>query len=141
MHHVEFHLPNNPDREGDYVIQCIIDGRRYPERDFRTPSRQDAESRYDELSKELQEWMKTKEGPPPMPDGRLSFTATNTKGETMRFTLNRRRNEYGEFVIRCHQNGERYPDGDYHTDDWDDAVKTLEAMNARIASLNKATAV
>ena len=45
--------------------------------------------------------------------------------KSLSYTLRRRRNEWGEFVIRCYVNGRRYPDGDYFTDDWTDAAQTL----------------
>lgn len=44
------------------------------------------------------------------------------------FTLQRKRNEFGEFVIRCYRDGIRYPLGDYHTDDWEDAKCTLRIL-------------
>lgn len=40
------------------------------------------------------------------------------------YKLEKRRNEYNEYVVRCFKNGERYKEGDYHTEDWDDAHKT-----------------
>jgi hypothetical protein len=46
-----------------------------------------------------------------------------------RVTLRKRRNEWGEYVVRAYdRDGRRYPDGDYFTDDWEDAVNTAEAM-------------
>lgn len=46
-----------------------------------------------------------------------------------RVTVARRRNEYGEFVVRAYdQDGRRYPEADYFTSDRDDAVGTGEAM-------------
>jgi hypothetical protein len=44
------------------------------------------------------------------------------------FTLQRRRNEWGEFVVVAYKDGIRYPDADYHTDDWRDALDTKDAM-------------
>jgi hypothetical protein len=44
------------------------------------------------------------------------------------YTFNGRRNEYGEFVIRCYKEGKRYEAGDYHTNDKADATRTLELM-------------
>jgi hypothetical protein len=46
-----------------------------------------------------------------------------------RVTLRKRRNEWGEYVVRAYdRDGRRYPDGDYFTDDWEDAVNTAETM-------------
>jgi hypothetical protein len=40
-----------------------------------------------------------------------------------------RRNEWGEYVVRVHdQNGKRWPEADYFASDRDDAVRTAEAM-------------
>lgn len=41
----------------------------------------------------------------------------------------RHRNELGEYVVRAYdQDGRRFPQADYHTDDLRDAVATAEAM-------------
>lgn len=45
-----------------------------------------------------------------------------------RFTFNGRKNEYGEYVIKAWCNGKRYEDGDYYTDDYDDAVDTMNLL-------------
>ena len=44
--------------------------------------------------------------------------------------LNKRKNDYGEYRITCYKNGKRYSDGDYFTDDWEDAVGTLRTICA-----------
>lgn len=55
-------------------------------------------------------------------------------GVVTKVTLRKRRNEYREFVIRAYTaDGKRYPDGDYHTDQWDDAESTYHAMLAALA--------
>jgi hypothetical protein len=51
-------------------------------------------------------------------------------------TVPKRKNEWGEFVVRAYdQNGRRYPEADYHTNDRQDAIQTGEAMisNAQTA--------
>ena len=45
------------------------------------------------------------------------------------YRLNTRKNQFGEYVIRCFLDGKRYPDGDYFTDDKQDATDTLNALN------------
>lgn len=44
------------------------------------------------------------------------------------FRLSPRKNEFGEYVIKCYKNSTRYEEGDYFTNDWDDAQNTLLAM-------------
>lgn len=46
--------------------------------------------------------------------------------DSITFRLPTRRNEVGEFVIKCYKNGKRYEAGDYFADDWEDAVGTLK---------------
>jgi len=47
-------------------------------------------------------------------------------------TVSKRKNEYGEFVVRAYDaNGKRLPDADYHTDDKVDAEQTAKAMLER----------
>lgn len=45
------------------------------------------------------------------------------------FTLQKRRNEFGEYQIKSYVNGQRHPDGDYFTEDWDDALGTKTALD------------
>ena len=45
-----------------------------------------------------------------------------------RFTLNSRKNEYDEYVIKAWYNGKRYEEADYYTDDYDDAVGTMNLL-------------
>lgn len=45
-----------------------------------------------------------------------------------KITLRKRRNEFGEYVIRVWVNGKRHPDADYFTNDWDDASGTYKLM-------------
>lgn len=45
-------------------------------------------------------------------------------------TLNKRK-VAGEYVVRVYKNGKRYPDADYFTTDWTDAVNTKAAMEER----------
>jgi hypothetical protein len=54
-----------------------------------------------------------------------------------RVTLRKRRNDWGDYVIRAYgADGKRLSDCDYFTDNWDDAVETLRAMNNVIAANN-----
>jgi hypothetical protein len=39
-----------------------------------------------------------------------------------------RKNEFGEYVVRCYVNGKRHEAGDYHTDDLKDAQATQRHM-------------
>ena len=45
------------------------------------------------------------------------------------YTFNGRKNQWGEFVLRCYQDGKRYPDGDYFTDDKSDAQQTFDTLS------------
>lgn len=45
------------------------------------------------------------------------------------FKFNGRKNEYGEYVVKCWDNGERYPEGDYLTNDKNDAEGTCRLLN------------
>jgi len=48
-----------------------------------------------------------------------------------RFTncyFNSRKNEYDEYVIKAWCNGKRYEEADYYTDDYDDAVGTMNLL-------------
>lgn len=47
------------------------------------------------------------------------------------FTLQKRRNEFGEYHVKCYVGGQRYPDGDYFTEDWNDAVATKKALESQ----------
>ena len=43
-------------------------------------------------------------------------------------TLNKRKNYYGEYVIRGYINGKYDEESTYYTDDWEDAVGTFYAI-------------
>lgn len=45
--------------------------------------------------------------------------------------LTKRRNQYGEYVIKCYREGKYYEEGTYYTDDWNDALNTLNFEAAR----------
>ena len=45
-----------------------------------------------------------------------------------RFSFNGRKNEYDEYVIKAWRNGERYEKADYYTNDYDDAVDTMNLL-------------
>jgi len=47
------------------------------------------------------------------------------------FTFSGRKNAFGEFVLRCYQDGVRHEKGDYFTNDKADALATLQAEQAR----------
>lgn len=54
------------------------------------------------------------------------------------FTFNGRKNEYGEYVVKCYRNGKRHSEGDYFTDDKQDAIDTkrhLENQQLEAAEL------
>lgn len=42
--------------------------------------------------------------------------------------LSKRKNDYGEYVIKGYVNGKRNEDYDYFTDDWEDAIGTAEFL-------------
>lgn len=50
------------------------------------------------------------------------------KNRGLYYTLCSKPNEFGEFVVKCFNNGKRQPIGDYFTDDYTDAVTTLKVM-------------
>jgi hypothetical protein len=52
-----------------------------------------------------------------------------------RYKWNKRKNTYGEYVIRCYRDGKRFPDGDYHTDDRRDAEVSFEMMKNGVGQL------
>jgi len=45
-----------------------------------------------------------------------------------RFTFNGRKNKYDEYVIKAWRNCERYEKADYYTNDYDDAVDTMNLL-------------
>ncbi len=46
-----------------------------------------------------------------------------------RVTVSKRRNEWDEFVVRAYdQDGKRWPEADYFTNDRTDAIQTGDAM-------------
>jgi len=45
--------------------------------------------------------------------------------------LTKRRNEFGEYVVKVREDGRRNPDADYHTDCYDDALGTAMDMSRR----------
>lgn len=53
----------------------------------------------------------------------------------MKFKLDKKTNDYGEYVIQCFKNGQYNEAGSSYTDDWEDAVGTLNAI-ARQFGLN-----
>lgn len=53
------------------------------------------------------------------------------------YTLQKRKNGFGEYVVKCYVDGKRFTDGDYFADDWQDAVDTKAHMERQAAELNK----
>jgi uncharacterized protein (DUF2141 family) len=51
--------------------------------------------------------------------------------EEFTYTFNGRKNASGDYIVRCYFNGKRYPDGDYYTDDKQDAEVTKKALEHR----------
>lgn len=48
--------------------------------------------------------------------------------ENVKYKLNKRKNEYDEYVIKAYTDGKYDEEKTYYTDDWEDAVNTLNAM-------------
>lgn len=48
--------------------------------------------------------------------------------ENVKYKLNKRKNEYGEFIVKAYTDGKYDEEKTYYTDDWEDAVDTLNAM-------------
>ena len=54
------------------------------------------------------------------------MTVAGPKGKA---TLQKRRNEHGEYVVRFYKpDGTRHPDGDYFSDDYTDAYNTAHML-------------
>ena len=56
------------------------------------------------------------------------------------YTLRRRKNDWGEFVVRCWKDGKRYEPGDYFTDEWADACNTMVRLREAEARRTKTPA-
>lgn len=52
-----------------------------------------------------------------------------------RFIVGSRKNEHGEWVVKCFRDDVRYPAGDYFTEDEQDAVGTCKALNNQAVGL------
>lgn len=50
--------------------------------------------------------------------------ATEQPYRVYTYTLTKRRDAGGDYVVRCYERGKRFPMGDYFTSDWVDAVNT-----------------
>lgn len=48
--------------------------------------------------------------------------------ENVKYKLNKRKNEYGEFIVKAYTDGKYDEEKTYYTDDWEDAVDTLNAI-------------
>ena len=57
--------------------------------------------------------------------------------EEYRFSFDGHKNEYNKYVIKAWHNGKRYEYGDYYTDDYDDAVYTMNLL--RISGVSHET--
>jgi len=59
------------------------------------------------------------------------------------FKLDKRKNDYDEYVLKCYKNGKYYEDGTYYTDDFEDALNTMkfeakrQGLNVRMVGANK----
>ena len=51
--------------------------------------------------------------------------------DKFKFTLNKRKNPYDEYVVKAYKNGKYNEDATYYTDDWEDAVDTLKDIAKR----------
>ena len=58
--------------------------------------------------------------------------ALNKRGTTM-LTLNKRKNDYGEYVVKSYKDGKYDENSTYYTDDWEDAVGTLTDIANRLS--------
>ena len=45
------------------------------------------------------------------------------------YKLLKKRNQYDEYVVKCYINGKYCEEGSYYTDDWEDAVCTIEHVS------------
>lgn len=48
--------------------------------------------------------------------------------ENVKYKLNKRKNEYDEYIVKAYTDGKYDEEKTYYTDDWEDAVNTLNAM-------------
>lgn len=69
-------------------------------------------------------------------ESQSSYTSKeNSKGE--RVSLNKKKNDDGEYIVKCFKRGKMYEDGCYYTDDWDDAVGTFEKMKKDVEKIDE----
>ena len=52
------------------------------------------------------------------------------------YRLEKTKNAHGEYVIRCYLDGNKYPNGNYYTDDWNDAKQTYEKLKKDLTTVN-----
>lgn len=48
--------------------------------------------------------------------------------EKYNFKLERKGNDYDEYIVKCFKNGNYYELGSYYTDNWEDAKKTIRLL-------------
>ena len=53
------------------------------------------------------------------------------------FTFSGKRNQFGEYVVKCYKGGKRFPNSDYFTNDKDDAINTKKEMEEQSKFLMK----
>jgi hypothetical protein len=59
-------------------------------------------------------------------------------GKGIEYSLRKTKDSAGDYIVRCWVDGIHYPDGDYYTDDWDDAVQTKAAMELESSKQSEA---
>lgn len=62
---------------------------------------------------------------------KAKFDSVKDEGSHV-FKLAKRKNEYGEFVVKEYVDGKFREDGSYYTDDWEDAVGTMKNIASRL---------
>ena len=56
----------------------------------------------------------------------------SVKDSQYKLKLDKKTNDYDEYVVACYKDGKYFEDGTYYTDDWDDAVGTMKDMSRRM---------
>ena len=62
-------------------------------------------------------------------DGKVQFA---DRVDKVVLKLSKKKNDYDEFVIRFYKNNKFDEMGSYYTDDWDDAIGTINDMAKRL---------
>lgn len=72
--------------------------------------------------------------------GRAGIARIVDSMEKQEFRLTKKKNDYDEYVIKAYINGKYYEEATYYTDDWEDAVATLNEMAKKAHLTVKKTA-